>query len=169
MTTVSVLPEAIVGQPYEHTMAVSGATPPYRWSVVEDAPPPGLVLDASTGVTRGTPRQVGKHQFRVRVQAGSQAQVTQLTELTVAPPMSGELVWRGELPRDRVLTIQDGKYASIGTLSGELPGVPVRIDIEPRRLAVVTPPSPENGWKLLVIHSGSEPRQEIRIKWTRVE
>jgi proteasome lid subunit RPN8/RPN11 len=48
-------------------------------------------------------------------------------------PRSGRLLWTGELPRRGVVEI-DGQHASIGSLSGHLPGVPVSLQIEPAEL-----------------------------------
>ncbi|MFC7647958.1 putative Ig domain-containing protein [Streptosporangium lutulentum] len=36
-------------------MAVDGGTEPYAWSVSAGKPPPGLTLNASTGVLSGVP------------------------------------------------------------------------------------------------------------------
>ena len=52
------LPSGQVGTPYSTTLAASGGTPPYRWSVSSGALPPGLTLAPSTGVISGTPTTV---------------------------------------------------------------------------------------------------------------
>lgn len=68
------------------------------------------------------------------------ATVTAAPPLAVSPPkpgytgpLSGRLVWTGELPKDTVLTIE-GKKASTGFVSGELPPVPVRVGAYPAEL-----------------------------------
>jgi proteasome lid subunit RPN8/RPN11 len=56
---------------------------------------------------------------------------------SAAPPAaapSGRLFWTGVLGPGGVLTIQ-GRQASAGTLSGQLPGVPVRIAVYPAELS----------------------------------
>jgi hypothetical protein len=86
--------------------------------------------------------------------------------LEVKPPAPGEMIWRGELAKDGVLIIQDGSYASTGTLTGALPGVPIKIDLEPKEgLAVVSAPARSNNWKVLVINA-SQPQTQIIIRWT---
>lgn len=47
---------------------------------------------------------------------------------------SGRLLWTGALTPGRLLTIQ-GRQASIGSFSGQLPGVPVRIAVYPAELS----------------------------------
>jgi proteasome lid subunit RPN8/RPN11 len=77
-------------------------------------------------------------------------------------PVSGKLIWTGDLGRNSVLTIT-GKKASTGFLIGELPGAPVQVGAYPAELAGdglrvltpnpklgseprVEPPGPSNGW-----------------------
>lgn len=50
--TTTTLPDAIVNTSYSATLAVSGGTAPYRWTLNTNV---GLNLDASTGVLSGTP------------------------------------------------------------------------------------------------------------------
>ncbi len=46
----------IVGTPYSAILTAGGGTPPYsNWTVSAGAPPPGLALNASSGVIGGTP------------------------------------------------------------------------------------------------------------------
>ena len=53
--TTTALPSGQVGTAYSTTLAASGGTPPYQWSISSGALPPGLTLSASTGVISGTP------------------------------------------------------------------------------------------------------------------
>src|SRR5262249_14193869 len=81
-----------------------------------------------------------------------------------SPPAgtSGRIIWTGELARDAVLTI-DGRKASKGSLSGELPSGDVRVGAYPAELTSdglkiltgnprysqprVEQPSAANGWQ----------------------
>jgi hypothetical protein len=74
---------------------------------------------------------------------------------------SGKFIWVGKFPADRSITI-DGSQASTGTITGTLPGVPVRVMAWPARLGgkQITaygraarpnePPTTASGWKSIV-------------------
>jgi hypothetical protein len=53
--TTSSLPLAQVGVAYSATLAASGGTAPYTWTIASGSLPAGLSLNASTGVISGTP------------------------------------------------------------------------------------------------------------------
>jgi hypothetical protein len=55
-----------VGTPYSQTLAASGGTKPYTWSIPPGTLPPGLSLSASGGIT-GTPTAAGTFDFTVTV------------------------------------------------------------------------------------------------------
>jgi hypothetical protein len=160
------LPHGIAGEPYSHALAVTGGRSPHAWKLLDGALPDGLVLNEASGVVEGTPQTPGKYRFAVQVGDASEASTQQYFELEVKPPAPGEIIWRGQLAKDAILTIHDGRYASTGTITGALPGVPIKIDLEPRDgLAVVTAPGRANNWRLLVINA-SQPQTEIIIRWT---
>jgi hypothetical protein len=65
--TTKSLPDGKRSESYAATLAASGGTLPYTWSVTP-ALPAGLVLDPATGVISGTPieRSHAQHDFTVR-------------------------------------------------------------------------------------------------------
>ena len=66
ITTTS-LPNATGGHFYTTTLAAAGGIPPYAWSVVAGSLPPGLGLNATTGVISGVPHVTGTYFFKIGV------------------------------------------------------------------------------------------------------
>jgi hypothetical protein len=75
--TTSVLPDSVVGATYYETLAASGGTTPYTWSLNWGALPDGLQF-TSAGVVSGTPTNAGTFSFTVQVIDGVSAQAQKL-------------------------------------------------------------------------------------------
>jgi len=63
--TASPLPAGSAGAPYSATIAVSGGTTPYSFSITT-TPPPGVNISAA-GTLSGTPSSIGTYSFTVQV------------------------------------------------------------------------------------------------------
>ncbi|HYW46756.1 MAG TPA: Ig domain-containing protein [Bryobacteraceae bacterium] len=85
ITSASPLPQGTAGAAYSQTLAASGGTPPYTWSVASGTLPSGLALSAA-GVISGTPALAGASTFSIMVtdSASTAATATQAFSLTVA-------------------------------------------------------------------------------------
>jgi hypothetical protein len=84
ITTPSPLPSGIVGASYSQTLAVSGGSPPYAWSVASGALPAGLALSAGGSVS-GVPAAYGTFSFSVVITAAGGFTAGQSFSLTVNP------------------------------------------------------------------------------------
>ncbi len=84
ITTNSPLPQGTVGTSYSQTIAASGGTAPYTWSLSSGSLPTGLTLNAGTGTISGTPSAVGNTTFTVRVSDSASASVTKQFQLSIS-------------------------------------------------------------------------------------
>jgi hypothetical protein len=76
LITTANLPLGSVEQEYRHTLAASGGTGGYTWSITSGALPAGLTLNASTGAIAGKLTILGTFPFRVKVTDSSGAFAT---------------------------------------------------------------------------------------------
>jgi hypothetical protein len=83
ITTESPLPNGTVGTAYSQSLAATGGTPQYTWSVT--GAPTWLTL-SSAGVISGTPTTAGTANFTVQVRDNASRTATKSFALTVDPP-----------------------------------------------------------------------------------
>jgi hypothetical protein len=79
------LPDGNVGDPYSHTLAASGGTPPYTWSISAGSLPGGLSLDPSSGSITGTPITAGTSNFTAMATDSLSVSVTKPMSITIIP------------------------------------------------------------------------------------
>ncbi len=72
-----------VGSAYSQTLAATGGTAPYTWSVASGMLPAGLALNPTTGVIAGTPTVAAQSSFTVRVTDSKAATATSARSITV--------------------------------------------------------------------------------------
>jgi serine protease len=83
ITTVSPLHDARKGYSHTVTLAATGGVPPYTWSLLSGALPPGLVITSSTGIIAGIPSQAGSFDFSAQVMDRTGTKGTKPFSLTV--------------------------------------------------------------------------------------
>ena len=82
VTTTS-LPNGVVSTGYSATLTASAGTTPYVWSLTVGSLPPGLTLNAGSGVISGTPTSSGTFNFTARVTDSSHPAQTADKALTI--------------------------------------------------------------------------------------
>ncbi|HUO29752.1 MAG TPA: putative Ig domain-containing protein [Bryobacteraceae bacterium] len=85
--TTSTLPGAIVGTAYSQTLAATGGTAPYSWSIAAGALPGGLSFSAA-GVINGTPNAAGTFTFTVQVADSLSVTATKQLQITITGGIS---------------------------------------------------------------------------------
>jgi hypothetical protein len=89
ITTTS-LPAGTVGNAYSTTLAASGGTAPYKWSLSGGSLPPGLSVNAATGAITGTPASPASQlalTFQVTDSSSNAQTATATFSLTIGPGM----------------------------------------------------------------------------------
>jgi uncharacterized protein (TIGR03437 family) len=124
--SVVTLPGGTVGVAYSVNLPVTGGTPPYNWTLLGGALPPGLSL-SSSGTLSGVPSQPGGALFTAKVTAGSASASSQflisispqaLTITTVSPLPNG---LDGSPYPGQILTATGGNPPYAFQISGSLP------------------------------------------------
>jgi len=85
ITTSSPLPMGTVGVNYSQTLAATGGSGSYTWSVSAGTLPAGLSLATATGVISGQPTTSGAFSFTIKVTDTTSATATKAFALTVNP------------------------------------------------------------------------------------
>ncbi len=89
VTTTS-LPAGVVSTAYNSSVAATGGTPPYTWSITGGALPGGLTLNASTGAITGTPSAAATANFTVQAADSAAHTAPKALSITVTstPPLA---------------------------------------------------------------------------------
>ena len=76
-------PSGEAGAAYSDQLTVTGGTSPFTWSVSAGTLPPGVTLNASTGLLSGTPTTAGTYSFTVQVTDQSGLSSTEAVSLLI--------------------------------------------------------------------------------------
>ena len=80
---------------------------------------------------------------------------------------SGVITWSGKLEKNSILVLAPPQ-ASVGSITGEFPGKPVSIEVEPKEAVIRRAPDETNGYKQLMLYSGSNRFTTITIRWKTI-
>ena len=90
--TSTLLPSATSGTAYSQTLAATGGSAPFAWSVATGTLPGSLTL-SSAGVLSGTPTTAGDYSFVLRVTDGGLRTATQALSIAVVAGAAAQIVW----------------------------------------------------------------------------
>ena len=113
----SSVPSGQVGTAYPTTLAASGGTTPYSWSISAGALPGGLTLATASGTISGTPTTAGTFSFTVKVTdstAPTAQTATKSFSITVAAAVTPVQITTNSIPSGQVGTA----YTTILAASG---------------------------------------------------
>jgi large repetitive protein len=82
ITSSASLPNGLIGNAYNQTLAATGGRPPYSWSITTAGAPIGISLDA-TGALAGLPSAAGTFSFTVQVTDQDNSVVRQIVTLAI--------------------------------------------------------------------------------------
>ena len=86
ITTPTPLTAGIIGTAYSRPLAGSGGAQPYSWAVVAGQLPPGITLNATTGVLSGTPTTIGTSSFTIQMtESGNMGIASKAFTLAINP------------------------------------------------------------------------------------
>ena len=109
--TTSSLPSGTVGSAYSSTLAASGGTTPYTWSIASGSLPAGLSLSSSGAIT-GNPTTAGTSNFTAKVTDNNSQTATQALSITVNP--SALSITTSSLPSGTVGTAYSTSLVATG-------------------------------------------------------
>jgi Putative Ig domain len=87
--STTTLPGGTQNTAYSTTLAASGGTQPYTWSITLGTLPSGLSLNSSTGVISGTPTATGTSNFTAQVTDANSQSASKSLSITIAPGGGG--------------------------------------------------------------------------------
>ena len=150
ITTTS-LPNGIVGRAYNATVAASGGTQPYNWTVT--GLPAGLAINASTGAITGTPAAAGAATVNVTVTDGASPTHLSASKTFPVTVVAGIGISTTSLPNGVVGTAYTGTVAATG---GTTPyawtatGLPAGLSINPNTGAITGTPTAAGAASIVV-------------------
>jgi hypothetical protein len=120
------LPDSTIRDGYAQTLQAAGGSPPYRWTSVSGALPPGIVLDGTTGAVSGQATQPGRFTFNVQLNDAGGASAQRSFTIAVAAgltiPACPTAVGMSGLAYSSTLSILGGQPAyTWAVASGALP------------------------------------------------
>jgi len=114
--TTTTLPSGQQNASYSATLAATGGTSPYSWSITSGTLPVGLSLSASTGVISGTPTGSGTSNITIQVRDNNAQTASKLLSITINP-VSAPAITTASLPNGQQNVAYSATLAASGGVS----------------------------------------------------
>jgi large repetitive protein len=112
ITTASPLPSGTVGSVYSQQLAATGGTPPYTWTAPNGNLPPGLNMEASSGLLKGSPTTAGTFNFSLAATDQNGYRDTVSFTMIVVPALA--ITTATALPQGSASTAYEAQLAATG-------------------------------------------------------
>src|SRR5436305_13854954 len=112
------LPTGVVRVPYSGTIAATGGTAPYRFTVTDGILPAGLTLNPTTGAIAGTPSVVVAQFFWVKVTDVNGKFATIHPEITIVSGSSSTISVSVSAASTSVASCRSQQFSAVVTGSG---------------------------------------------------
>jgi hypothetical protein len=108
--------ETMMGLSFNYQLNASGGTAPYTWTAAAGALPPGLNLNASSGLLSGAPTAAGVFTFSIGVRDSGSASATTTLQIKVIDPATIPAITRVKYKGGRKLIIVGERINPAATL-----------------------------------------------------
>jgi len=143
--------ETMMGLSFNYQLNASGGTGPYTWSAAAGALPPGLNLNASSGLLTGSPTVAGVFTFSIGVRDSASASATTTLQIKVIDPATipaisrvkykggRKLIIVGERINPAAALVLDGNQVPFAFGDGQLVVKPIGLAPGRHELKVINP------------------------------
>lgn len=141
ITTSSPLPAGTVGASYSQTLAATGGSGQYTWSISAGSLPAGLTLASATGVISGVPTSAVTAGFTAKVTDSNNVVATKVFVLTINPQLL--ITTKSPLPAATVAVVYSQTFTASGGAGGykwSAAGLPSWLTMSTGGLLAGTPP-----------------------------
>lgn len=143
--------ETLMGLSFNYPLSASGGTTPYTWSAAAGALPPGLNLNATSGLISGVPTAGGLFTFPITVRDAASVSATATVQIKVIDPATipairkvkfkggRKLIVMGDRINPAAVLLVDGNQMPYAAGDGQLVVKPISLSAGTHEIRIVNP------------------------------